>query len=120
MRVHARWAHEDGERDIALTPHSVRNDPAGLADAPKADFRCLRQRRGVANHGGGVRAQRFEIDAGVDACRSADAALVVRQNADAEGNALLNLPPALLAATRSGLVLLGMSSRTVTPFEAPA
>ncbi|GAA4823626.1 hypothetical protein ACFQ0K_16955 [Nocardioides caeni] len=46
--------------------------------------------------------------------------VVARQNADAEGNASLNLPPALLAATRGGLVLLGMSSRTVTPFEAPA
>ena len=46
--------------------------------------------------------------------------VVVRQNADAEGNAALNLPPALLAATRDGLVLLGMSSRTVAPFEAPA
>ena len=46
--------------------------------------------------------------------------VVVRQNADAEGNASLNLPPALLASTRSGLVLLGMSSGTVTPFKAPA
>ena len=46
--------------------------------------------------------------------------VVVRQTADAAGNAALNLPPALLAATRGGLVLLGMSSRTVTPFEAPA
>ena len=46
--------------------------------------------------------------------------VVVRQNADAAGNASLNLPPALLAATRDGLVLLGMSSMTVTPFEAPA
>jgi hypothetical protein len=46
--------------------------------------------------------------------------VVVRQNADAEGNASLNLPPALLAATRGGLVLLGMSSMTVTPFEASA
>lgn len=46
--------------------------------------------------------------------------VVARQNADADGNASLNLPPALLAATRGGLVLLGMSSRTVTPFEAPA
>jgi hypothetical protein len=46
--------------------------------------------------------------------------VVVRQNADAEGNASLNLPPALVAATRGGLVLLGRSSRTVTPFEAPA
>jgi hypothetical protein len=46
--------------------------------------------------------------------------VVVRQNADAQGNASLNLPPALLAATRDGLVLFGMSTRTVTPFEAPA
>jgi hypothetical protein len=46
--------------------------------------------------------------------------VVVRQNADAKGSASVNLPPALLAATRGGLVLLGMSSRTVTPFEAPA
>jgi len=46
--------------------------------------------------------------------------VVVRQNADAEGNASVNLPPALLAATRGGLMLLGMTSRTVTPFEAPA
>jgi hypothetical protein len=46
--------------------------------------------------------------------------VVVRQNADATGNASLNLPPALLAATRDGLFLLGMTSRTVTPFEAPA
>jgi hypothetical protein len=46
--------------------------------------------------------------------------VVVRQNADASGKASLNLPPALLAASRSGLVLLGMTSRTVTPFEAPA
>lgn len=46
--------------------------------------------------------------------------VVARQNADSEGNASLNLPPALIAATRGGLVLLGMTSRTVTPFEAPA
>jgi hypothetical protein len=46
--------------------------------------------------------------------------VVVRQNADAEGNASLNLPPALLAATRGALVLVGMTSMTVTPFEAPA
>jgi hypothetical protein len=46
--------------------------------------------------------------------------VVVRQNADAEGNASLNLPPALLAATRGGLVLLGMTSRTVTQLGAPA
>lgn len=46
--------------------------------------------------------------------------VVVRQHADAAGNASLNLPPALLAATRGGLVILGMTSQTVTPFEVPA
>ena len=46
--------------------------------------------------------------------------VVLRQNADAKGNASLNLPPALLTATRDGLVLFGMSSRTVAPLEAPA
>ena len=46
--------------------------------------------------------------------------VVVRQNADSEGNASLNIPPALLTATRGGLVLLGMASRTITAFEAPA
>lgn len=46
--------------------------------------------------------------------------VVVRQAADAEGNASLNLPPALLAATRGGLVMLGLTSRTVRPVEAPA
>lgn len=46
--------------------------------------------------------------------------VVLRQTADGAGNAALNLPPALLAATRGGLVLLGMTSRTVTPFEGSA
>jgi hypothetical protein len=44
--------------------------------------------------------------------------VVVRQTADAAGNAALNLPPALLAATRAGLVMVGMSSHTVTAVEA--
>lgn len=46
--------------------------------------------------------------------------VVARRTADAEGNASINLPPALLAATRSGLVLLGLSSLTVAPLEALA
>ncbi|PVG83722.1 hypothetical protein DDE18_05225 [Nocardioides gansuensis] len=46
--------------------------------------------------------------------------VVVRQNADAEGNASINLPPALLTATRQGLVLLGLTSLTVAPVEAQA
>jgi len=46
--------------------------------------------------------------------------VVARQEADAEGNAAINLPPALLTSTRSGLVLLGLGSLTVAPIEAPA
>ena len=44
--------------------------------------------------------------------------VVFRQSADSEGNASINLPPALLAAKRGGLVLLGLSSHTVAPIEA--
>lgn len=46
--------------------------------------------------------------------------VVVRQRADAGGNASLNLPPALLAATRDGLVMLGLTTRIATPVEASA
>jgi hypothetical protein len=44
--------------------------------------------------------------------------VVVRQQADADGNATINLPPALLAASRNGLVLLGLTSLAVAPVEA--
>lgn len=43
--------------------------------------------------------------------------VVARQAADADGKAIINLPPALLAATRSGLVLLGLDSLNVAPIE---
>jgi len=46
--------------------------------------------------------------------------VVARQEADANGNAAINLPPALLTATRHGLVLLGLTSLTVAPVEAQA
>jgi hypothetical protein len=46
--------------------------------------------------------------------------VVARQEADANGNAAINLPPALLTATRQGLVLLGLTSLTVAPVEAQA
>jgi hypothetical protein len=46
--------------------------------------------------------------------------VVARQEADADGNAAINLPPALLAATRDGLVLLGLTSLAVAPVEAQA
>jgi hypothetical protein len=46
--------------------------------------------------------------------------VVARQEADADGNAAINLPPALLTASRQGLVLLGLTSLTVAPIEAQA
>lgn len=44
--------------------------------------------------------------------------VVARQLADEDGTAAINLPPALLSAARSGLVLLGLNSMTVAPIEA--
>lgn len=46
--------------------------------------------------------------------------VVARQSADPEGNAAINLPPALLAAARDDLILLGLDSRAIAPYEAPA
>ena len=46
--------------------------------------------------------------------------VVARQEADANGTAAINLPPALLTATRHGLVLFGLTSLTVAPVEAQA
>lgn len=46
--------------------------------------------------------------------------VVARQHADADGNAAINLPPALLAASRNGLVLLGLTSLAIAPIEATA
>lgn len=46
--------------------------------------------------------------------------VVARQEADANGNAAINLPPALLTATCHGLVFLGLTSLTVAPVEAKA
>ncbi|MEP9382891.1 hypothetical protein [Nocardioides sp. KR10-350] len=46
--------------------------------------------------------------------------VVTRQPADSDGHAAMNLPPALLAATRGGLVMLGLTSQRVAPVEAPA
>jgi hypothetical protein len=58
--------------------------------------------------------------AGAGFCPGEEVALayvVGRQVADSDGNARINLPPALLAATRDGLVLLGLSSQSVAPIE---
>lgn len=46
--------------------------------------------------------------------------VVARQHADSHGNASINLPPALVAVTRGGLVLLGLTSQRVAPVEASA
>lgn len=46
--------------------------------------------------------------------------VVARQEADANGNAAINLSPALVSATRHGLVLLGLTSLRVAPVEAQA
>jgi hypothetical protein len=46
--------------------------------------------------------------------------VVAHQEADANGNAAINLPPALLTTTRHGLVLLSLTSLTVAPVEAQA
>jgi hypothetical protein len=46
--------------------------------------------------------------------------VLARQEADANGNAAITLPPALLSATRHGLVFLGLTSLTVVPVEAQA
>lgn len=40
-----------------------------------------------------------------------------RRTADAEGTAALQLPPALLAARRRGLVLFGLTSRVIAPVD---
>jgi hypothetical protein len=46
--------------------------------------------------------------------------VVARQEADANGGAAINIPPALLAKTRGGLMLLGLTSLVVAPPEAQA
>ena len=46
--------------------------------------------------------------------------VVSRQSADPDGNASINLPPALLSTARGGLVLLGLTSQTIAPLEASA
>lgn len=45
--------------------------------------------------------------------------VISRHTADAGGNAAINLPPALIANARDGLVLLGLTSQVITPIAAP-
>ncbi|KRA30977.1 MULTISPECIES: hypothetical protein [unclassified Nocardioides] len=45
--------------------------------------------------------------------------VVARQPADPDGHAIINLPPALLATARDGLLLLGLGSQTIAAYEAP-
>lgn len=46
--------------------------------------------------------------------------VVARQPADSDGSAAISIPPALLTATRGGLVMLGLTSQKFAPIEAPA
>lgn len=46
--------------------------------------------------------------------------VVVKKTADSAGNASLNLPPALVAAARDGLVMLGLTTLNATRVEASA
>ena len=101
VRVEVREADGSTYADIATPPDS----PAPATDAEPTPTPPTRALAGAGFQPGEEVALAY---------------VVVRQNADAEGNASVNLPPALLAATRGGLVLLGMTSRTVTRFEAPA
>ena len=95
--------HEaDGTRfaDIATPPEP----PAPAADEPSPIVRP----HALAGAG---------FDPGEDV---ALAYVVTRQPADSDGHASINLPPALLAATRGGLVMLGLASQKVAPVEASA
>ncbi|MFC5731672.1 MULTISPECIES: hypothetical protein [Nocardioides] len=46
--------------------------------------------------------------------------VLARQEADANGNAAINLPTAMLTATHHGLVLFGLTSLTIAPVEVQA
>ncbi len=52
--------------------------------------------------------------------RVAIALVLLHQTADAAGNAVVNLPPSVLAGRRTGMVLLGVESNSIAQVEAPA
>lgn len=107
VRVEIREADGTTYADIATPPESPA-PPASLP-APVAHEQP-RVLRAPALGGAGFRPGE-EV---------ALAYVVARKAADADGNASINLPPALLAATRSGLVLLGLTSHTVAQVGTPA
>jgi len=100
VRVEVREADGSTYADIALPPEL----PAPTPDA------CPPAKSATALVGAG-----FQPGEEV-----ALAYVVVRQTADEAGNASLNLPPALLAATRDGLVMLGLTTLNATRVEASA
>jgi len=52
--------------------------------------------------------------------RVAIALVVLHQTADAAGNAIVNLPPSVLAGRRTGMVLFGLDSNAIARVEAPS
>lgn len=107
VRVEIREADGTTYADIATPPESP-SSPASLP-APVAA-----QQPGVlrAHTLGGAGFRPGE--------EVALAYVVARKPADSDGNASINLPPAVLAATHSGLVLLGLTSHKFAQVEAPA
>lgn len=104
VRVEVHEADGTGYADIATPPE--RPAPAGHPTAEEPS--PIARPHALAGAG---------FDPGEEV---ALAYVVTRQPADAEGHAAINLPPALLAATHGGLVMLGLTSQKVAPVEAPA
>lgn len=104
VRVEVQEADGTTYADIATRPEPPPPADPSLAKRPSPNARP----RALAGAG---------FDPGEEV---ALAYVLTRQPADAEGKASINLPPALLAATRGGLVMLGLTSEKVAPVEAPA
>jgi hypothetical protein len=52
--------------------------------------------------------------------RVAIALVLLHQTADTAGNAIVNLPPSVLAGRRTGMVLFGVDSNAIAQVESPA
>lgn len=104
VRVEVREADGTTYADIAIPP-----EPPAPADPPRTkEPSPIARPHALAGAG---------FDPGEEV---ALAYMLTRQRADADGHASLNLPPALLAATRGDLIMLGLASQKVAPVEAPA
>lgn len=104
LRVEVREADGSTYADIAVPPTG-----SAPTTAPTAETSPLPAPAALASAG---------FKPGEDV---ALAYVVARQPADSDGSAAVNLPPALLASllasTRAGFVMVGMTSRTVTAVE---